>query len=467
MPTLIPPDKRVDGKELRPKQLEVLEYIEKLPKNAKVVGIISPTGSGKSLISRAIQLFDSSPYIVPNNVLVSQFCDQTPATPIYGKTNYTVIEDGESTLKELQDLAAAHAYNKLAKGEGTFAFNPVSWVNHRKSLPRSYTKNIVLDEAHNIVPTLSLLTTATITNHPRIQFPAVLGDISILAWLKAMKKMTWGPGRDRLDNIIQVYETQPEIMSYTVNKEKQQIAFTPVIPPLFLLQKFFPSGRKILLSATLIKPLIPMMVPGVSMDDVHLFEVESDFPIENRRIRYIPVNFRDDGYCPDWYTKVAPKIAEIIASNGHKNTLIHATYSTAEPIRAALAELLPGMQVLTFNKTNKKLILEQWKVEGGVLVASGVAEGVDLYDDLCRINIVAKMPLANVDANFVQKRMGLPGGDEWYYLSAFTQLIQMFGRGVRHKDDHCINIILDPAFPKLLIRWQKYLPKSFLEAIDL
>jgi len=466
MKSLIPPDGKIDGQELRPKQREVLEYIDKLPRNAKVVAIIAPTGCGKTKIARAIQLYDNSPYIVPNNVLINQYVDQTPATPIYGKTNYAVIEDGESTLKELQDFAAASAYNKLAAGQGTFAFNPVSWVNHRRSLPRSYTQNVVLDEAHNIIPTLSLLTTATIKNHPRVKFPTVFGDINLHAWLKALKFVTWGPERDRLSNIIKVYETQPEIMSFSVDEDKQQVSFTPVVPPLFLLNKFFPSGRKILLSATLIKPLIPMMVPGISMDDVHLFEVESDFPIENRKIKYIPVNFRDDGYCPDWYTKVAPKIAELIMFHGSKNTLIHATYSTAEPIRKALSELLPHLQVLTFHKGNKKAMLERWKTEGGVLVAAGVAEGVDLFDDLCRINIVAKLPLANVDASFVQKRMGLPGGDDWYYLSMFTQLIQMLGRGVRHKDDYCVNVILDPAFPKLLMKYAKHLPKSFLEAID-
>ena len=73
-----------------------------------------------------------------------------------------------------------------------------------------------------------------------------------------------------------------------------------------------------------------------------------------------------------------------------------------------------------------------------------MTEGVDLYDDLSRFQIICKTPFPYLGDPVVRKRM--KKWNWWYpYMTAKT-IIQSIGRSIRNKDDHCITYILDQNF---------------------
>jgi Rad3-related DNA helicase len=103
-----------------------------------------------------------------------------------------------------------------------------------------------------------------------------------------------------------------------------------------------------------------------------------------------------------------------------------------------------------------------------VLVAPSVDEGIDLPDDLCRFQIIYKVPYPDMGNKQIKARM--KKDPDWYAYKTVISLVQAYGRGMRHKDDYCITYITDSDINNVLKdKWRrclKFIPEYFLEAID-
>jgi Rad3-related DNA helicase len=107
------------------------------------------------------------------------------------------------------------------------------------------------------------------------------------------------------------------------------------------------------------------------------------------------------------------------------------------------------------------------RMPGAVMFAPSMQRGVDLPGDLCRVQVIAKVPFPALGDRQVSARTHLPGGQTWYNVQAIRDVVQMAGRGVRSKDDHAVTYILDRQFGRNL--WGKnksMFPAWFNEAID-
>jgi ATP-dependent DNA helicase DinG len=103
---------------------------------------------------------------------------------------------------------------------------------------------------------------------------------------------------------------------------------------------------------------------------------------------------------------------------------------------------------------------------GVMLLAPSFDRGIDLPDDLCRVQIVAKVPFPNLGDRQVGARVHTKGGQLWYNVQTARSLIQMTGRGVRHRDDWCRTYILDSQFVKFF-KQNKYLfPEYWTDALQ-
>ncbi len=61
----------------------------------------------------------------------------------------------------------------------------------------------------------------------------------------------------------------------------------------------------------------------------------------------------------------------------------------------------------------------------------------------------------------------MPGGQLWYTVQTIRDIVQMCGRGVRHKEDFATCYILDQQFARNLWgKWKGYFPEWFREAVD-
>ena len=146
---------------------------------------------------------------------------------------------------------------------------------------------------------------------------------------------------------------------------------------------------------------------------------------------------------------------EIFEKENRQNMVVHVTYE----LSAKLAELLPEW-VITHTKATKDIAVERFKKDGGILLAAGCAEGVDLPDDQCRVIVIPNLLYPNMGAEEVRLKMALPQGNLRYSLVTMITTIQQLGRGARHAKDSCVSYILDPQFSLLYAKTYEYIPND-------
>ena len=102
--------------------------------------------------------------------------------------------------------------------------------------------------------------------------------------------------------------------------------------------------------------------------------------------------------------------------------------------------------------------------DNSVLISPSLWEGVDLGDDECRFQIIAKAPYLNLGDLRVKKKKDDPDfGSKWYKTYSLHRLIQGCGRGIRHKDDWATTYLVDTNCDDLL---SYNSPKQFKDRFD-
>jgi Rad3-related DNA helicase len=92
-------------------------------------------------------------------------------------------------------------------------------------------------------------------------------------------------------------------------------------------------------------------------------------------------------------------------------------------------------------------------------------EGIDLFGDLSRLQIVCKIPYPNHhEDRQLSRRMELDN-DYYNYLTAL-KLCQSVGRSVRSQEDWAHTYIIDGGLQNFLNRANWLLPQWFIEAIQ-
>ncbi len=195
---------------------------------------------------------------------------------------------------------------------------------------------------------------------------------------------------------------------------------------------------------------------GVSWDVV---EVESQFQAETRRVVYVPAgNMTRKGQEAGGREKVMVALGKVLEKHPTGNVLVHTfSYSLAqETVKYLTLREGDTRPVITYTHAGERdRALGVFRAAmrngtGAVLVASSMDRGVDLPGDLCRVQVVMKVPMASLGSRQVGERLKGPGGELWYLVGTCRTLMQMCGRIVRGKDDWGVTYVLDQHFSKVL-----------------
>ncbi len=228
-------------------------------------------------------------------------------------------------------------------------------------------------------------------------------------------------------------------------------------------------GRTVMMSATIISP--EEMARSLGYEGEYaVVRAPMMFPIENRMIRVAPVanmtNKTEDAERP----KLLKAISKIIEKHPGDRVLIHSvSYYRADAIKQHLLSTGCDRPVFSYRNAEERerVLAEYLEAEAAVLIAPSFERGVDLKDDACRVQIVAKVPYPNLGDPRTSARAHGPDGDAWMAVQTIRSLVQMTGRAVRTETDFCETYILDAQFPKNLQRRNKsLLPAWWRDALD-
>ena len=110
-------------------------------------------------------------------------------------------------------------------------------------------------------------------------------------------------------------------------------------------------------------------------------------------------------------------------------------------------------------------VLAHAKNEGSILISPSMMEGFDFKDDLCRWQVVAKVPYLYLGDRQIAARAAM--NDDWYKMRAVMSIIQESGRICRSESDSGITYILDSDFLKLYSSSKRMFPTWWTEAVTL
>jgi Rad3-related DNA helicase len=448
--------------------------------------IQASVGSGKSLIARMIQLELGGAIVTPQNNLLRQYIKDYPNLNYWwGKNHFKCHDRGGQTscgyvvdelrLPPCARCPYANNRNRALSGEPTI-YNPLSLYYLRKrNIDFPSYRVIVVDEAHAVLNMIMNMSGKDfdVQDHPNPT--ELLKGYNLVPWLKERaafaeeqmniysstgeedKFLKWEKRYMRYLPVIDGVESDEA--SYLIHlTDDDKISIKPIEAPVSVIRNLFGDARLVLMSGSLFAPDIAELL---GHSDYHTICPENPIPPENRKMLFIPTEYPVNYACDR--ADLANDIERIIDKYAKgERTIVHLPYSWAEDVAAGMSR-----KVITHTKDTKHIALKEFRdTPGAVLFACGMAEGVDLRGDDCRLNIIPKVLWPNMSDQYVEKKKGrLKTGDLWFDLEALKTVIQQAGRSTRGADDWSIIVVMDPTFARLIIRQKKILPKGFLDGI--
>lgn len=250
--------------------------------------------------------------------------------------------------------------------------------------------------------------------------------------------------------------------------DRDQIIFRPIFVHDYGEDLLWSHAPKFLcMSATILSA--DMMADELGLTRPHAFvDVPSTFPAKNRPIFVSGVaNMAYKNKEAAW-PDMARGVSGVLARHPADRVLVHTvSYELARYLHSNLTGVPDRNVVLYTNSRDKAEALASYsRHPGSVLLAASMDRGVDLPDDLCRVQIVAKIPFPNISDKRINARMYSDGGMAWYRMQTIRTLIQMTGRGVRSKEDHAHTYILDEQFLSNLWKDKYLFPEYWKQALN-
>lgn len=436
-----------------------------------VACIVAPTGAGKTVLGNTIlSWLGDGAYLTPTNMLVAQFRKEYPKwSSLQRKSNYKCAPNKTS---------CSYTYNRQRRHcRGCPYVKDLRAIRVRKHKVLTYymymahklkSKNILFDEAHNIIPTVRDLEARKIWRHD-VPYPSSMRTVGQLReWLASC------PGYDvgfPNDPKLALLRAELEIAGdrrfliekgtdYWRGDERELIKLLPLDVSAAKPHLWAGARKLILMSATIGRKDIEEL--GLDKRRVLYIEAPSPIPATRRPIYMKSLgsfSYKAQGAnLPKLASFIADKQKEFPKSKG----LVHITYG----MRDQLKEHLTGSKYMWHDGANKARVYKEWLMSppesGRVLMACGMHEGLDLLHDLGRWQVIAKVPWASMaDPAISYKAEKDP---LWYQWEALKLVVQAAGRICRSPNDYGETTIVDSSF----FRIDKNLyPTFFREALML
>jgi len=231
------------------------------------------------------------------------------------------------------------------------------------------------------------------------------------------------------------------------------------------------ANRFLFMSSTILNKTSFCYDLGIDPDEAAFLSLDSEFPIENRPVYYMPVMKMNASWNkPEQAAdrkQMIKRIKDLLEIHKDDSGILHtANYQVAQWL---VKELSDDINHVIYNhnpdeNTNRNEAIQGF-IESNVpaiLISPSCTEGLDLKDDLSRFAITVKTPFGYLGDQWIKRRMEM--SNEWYRRRAMIDIIQGGGRIVRSAEDTGSVYILDGSFGYLYSQSLGMVPKWWKEA---
>jgi ATP-dependent DNA helicase DinG len=503
------PDKFV---RFRPEQIRAVDEIrERFERGAKVVVLDAPTGSGKTLIGETVRRLAgnrSGVYVCSDKGLQRQFARDFPyARVLMGRANYPTVNFSDATAEDCTKTETSpcrlcptknECPYEIAKVRALGSFLPVlntayaltEWNGPGRFCGRDLA---IMDEADLLERALMDYVSVSVSERRMRQYdwkaPKVTVESSWLEWAGEYggraRDMAVGFEGRALDvreareyryltglsaNLKRVAaDIAAGSSPWVYDGTRDRVSFKPSRVRSFGPQMLWGhANRWLLMSASIVSADEVLWSLGWD-GGAEVVRLGSSFPTRNRLVHVKGVGDmsrknagKDDGL-------VLACVRRILADHLRDRILVHSvSYDRAGKMVRALRLLFPQRAIIGYERADDRpsALASFEAAEGGVLVGPSLDRGVDLPGDLCRVQIITKVPYPNLGDKVVNARFhNGREGRTWYTVQTVRTLVQMTGRAVRSEDDWAETWILDKAFGGQLWGSRGLFPQWWKEAL--
>jgi ATP-dependent DNA helicase DinG len=213
---------------------------------------------------------------------------------------------------------------------------------------------------------------------------------------------------------------------------------------------------------------------GLDPERTHVIKVGMPFPAQNRPVHvHTEIAKMSSGGDDKNWNKIMAELERLAGKHEGENGLIHtASYKRAQRVYNSVKKGdYPNLEGnLLFHDAEKDTpdFIGRWQDSSeNVVLSPSMMEGVDLSGDMCRWQVLLKVPYPNMGDSRVDflmdKDTGYGADWQWYNETTAQSIIQSVGRAVRSKDDYADFYVLDESFES--VRKQVAFPDWFEAAI--
>ena len=485
--------------EPRPDQLETIcEILEAIDDGYRYIVLEAGTGTGKSAIAATLaDIFEDSYVLTVTRQLQDQYLtDFSDFTPVKGRHNFRCMNSDENCdlgkcILEGYDCE----YRKSSPPQCPYLRQKLEALNSRKVvsnyqymfLELNYVGDfqkrslMVCDEAHNLESqimnrlqlqfnrrelkeligfdltsdVLDKLSSGSYTSW--IRFINNIKDIYIrkLDSTKDVKKIAFMKNQiSRCTQFVVNITFDSKMWIFDWDEASETLTFKPVKIDHYANMLFRHSEVCIFMSATIIDYELFSRYLGLDPSEIYAIRRKSPFDVTRNPIIPLGSANLSKGHIRTGAPKTVPVIRQILAEHSRDRGIIH---TVSGRCRDYLLDELDSTRLFTGD-------IEEFKSsdEPLVLISPSLDEGVDLPGDLCRFQIIYKIPYLDLGDTQIRMRMKLDS--EWYDYKTTLRLIQTHGRGMRYEDDYCRTYVIDSRF-SVYAADNPMLPDTFINAI--
>ena len=493
-----------------------------------VVLVRAPTGSGKSLLARAIAGCARRPdeadpqdaigayYTTPQ---VSQL-DDVASDPllsdlqvIRGKRNYSCLLPGETDTPvdrapcaretgfdcEIRHRCPYFSDRTIAANRSIAAMTLAYFMQTAGSDAFGRRDVVVVDEAHGLAEWAEMY--ATIDLRPRtvpvwdeVSVPDVDGVEAAARFadrlvdvctrrkntLVGAKELSIAEvtERDRLQELISNlkwfvsdYRNPQSTSTWVVDGEgaDSPVTIKPLNPERYLKHTVWDRGNKFaLLSATMLDKEGFCRGVGLDPEATALVDVSHTFPVENRPLYDVTQGKMTYEHREETIPKIARLLVRLLAKHDEEKGIVHAhSYAIADALVDRLREFGVDERIRTHDREDRDSQLASWLAtdDPELFVSVKMEEALDLEGNLARWQVLCKAPYPNTRDSRVARRLE-EGQWGWYYRTALKTVIQACGRVVRSPDDHGRTYLADASLLDLFERSRGAMPDWFAAQVE-